>query len=631
MQMDNRDPLQQALVSLVEEDLSAALDAAQEALVQDPGSAHALFVIGFAAARMRRLGTAITLLDQAHQAAPDNREIVVLLAFCSAKAGRINDCLYYSKLAFASVSDPRLAAVMPSEYDDVATALQTMDVPQYMLDAKVALILEEWDRAEASSRQEIELNPTNAMAYRLLAEALAGKGALAGAKAALSAAVELDPRDAVGRAELAGLKARDGAHFEALEGFRAARGLAPRDGEVLARMATSLETFPDDFAAARAEAVHAFRAALPAPDEERPRAGGGKIRIGYLVNEHSAQAYKRMLPAVWEAHDPSRFDLYVFQQFVSSDLPLARHRARIANWREVPGHDDDTLACVIRGEEIDVLIDLCGVTPRNRAATLAQKPAPLQLGWLAPGADVLPEIYDAVLADEWSAVGDGVTYAKIAGGRFCFDPGIVGVSLAQVINAPATASGHATFGVRLEIADLIAGMRAWAGILDAVPGSVLYAGHVPQITDAAKERVFEVASQYGCAGRIRFQETPPNATHGETFWSNIDVLLEPPHANDPAFCAEALSMGVPVLTWRGTRHAHTAAASALGMVGFSQWCAESPEALPAIARALALDTDNLVAVRRDLVAAAGRSPLFDARRFTRALEAAVATLLGASA
>lgn len=632
MLMDNRDPLQQALLFLVEGDYSAALDAAQEMLALDPKSAHALFVIGFSAVRMKRLGTAIKLLEQAHATAPDIREIVVLLAFCSAKAGRVNECLYYSKLAFASVSDPRLAAIMPAEFDDVSAALKNMQLPNYLLDARVALILEEWDRAETCCRQELDLNPTNAVAYRMLGEALGGKSVLAGAKAAVSAAVELDPQDALARAMLAGFKGRDGAHFEALEGFRAAARMAPEDGDIRARMATSLDAFPDDFDVARAEAMAAFRAALPIPDEDRPPVGrGGKLRIAYLVNEHSAQAYKRMLPAVWEAHDQRRFELYVFQQFVSSDQPLARYRARVPNWREVPGQDDETLAHVIRGEEIDVLIDLCGVTPSNRAGTLAMKPAAVQLGWLAPGIDALPEAYDAVLADDWSAVGEGVRYIKVPGGRFCFDPGVMGVSLAKVVNAPALANGHATFGVRLEIADLVAGMRVWADVLDAIPGSILYAGHIPQVTDSAKERVFDLASQYGCAGRIRFQETPPNASFSETFWSNVDILLEPPHANDPAFCAEALSMGVPVLTWRGSRHSQTAAASAVGMVGFSQWCANNSADLPALARSLALDSDKLVNVRRNLVAAAGRSVLFDAPRFTRALEGIITDLVGGSA
>ena len=81
-------------------------------------------------------------------------------------------------------------------------------------------------------------------------------------------------------------------------------------------------------------------------------------------------------------------------------------------------------------------------------------------------------------------------------------------------------------------------------------------------------------------------------------------------------------MGVPVVTLRGDRHSGRVGASILARVGLDAMIAESPEAYVETAVALADDRDRLTALRRDLRGRLKASPLCDARRFARDIEAA---------
>lgn len=612
--------IDEALALLGRSENEPALEIAQTVLAGDPTNVPAMFVVGLVAGRMEELGLALKVLDEAHRIDPDVREIIVLLAYFSAFAGRLKDSLYYSKLAIATPPSALLASHLPVDFADVGQAIQSIGLPNYVIDATIAMHLQEWEKAERLCRRELGINPDNGAAWCVMAKVLAGKGNLVRAAAAARAAIASLPGAVEPRVLLGDLLSRDGRYYEALECFRAAIAIDPASRSATAQLLAALERFPSEFAAVRDAELALFKASLPKSNTERPKVGNGRLRVGYLVSEHAAETYARILAPLWAAHDTDRVDLFVFQQFMSSDLPLGRHRGDVAHWREVRGLDDETLAHVIRGEGIDILIDLCGLTQFNRAVTLADAPAPVVLGWLAPGVAELGDIYDAVLADQWSAVPGAVRYVEIPGGCQSLEAGVIASALARRLTVPAEINGYLTFGACLNVGDIVPAMRHWAALLAAFPNSLLFLGDVPTIGNDTAERLVELAGQFGCAHRLRFQETVANALPEEVFWSSIDILLEPPHAHNPGRVADALAVGVPVVTWRGGRHSSTIGASQLGMVGRSEWCAEDPSELPQLVEKIAPSIPALVALRAELTAGAAASRLFDVPAFAAELE-----------
>jgi predicted O-linked N-acetylglucosamine transferase (SPINDLY family) len=81
-------------------------------------------------------------------------------------------------------------------------------------------------------------------------------------------------------------------------------------------------------------------------------------------------------------------------------------------------------------------------------------------------------------------------------------------------------------------------------------------------------------------------------------------------------------MGVPVISLVGERVVGRAGVSQLTNLGLPELIAQTPEQFVRIARGLSNDLPRLAELRRTLRARMQASPLMDARRFARNIEAA---------
>jgi predicted O-linked N-acetylglucosamine transferase (SPINDLY family) len=105
-------------------------------------------------------------------------------------------------------------------------------------------------------------------------------------------------------------------------------------------------------------------------------------------------------------------------------------------------------------------------------------------------------------------------------------------------------------------------------------------------------------------------------------YADIDIALDPfPYSGGLTTC-EALWMGVPVITLTGNTFAGRHSTSHLSNVGLPELTTKTPEAYVATALALAHDPARLATLRQGLRAQMAASPLCDAKRYTRDLEAA---------
>ena len=85
-------------------------------------------------------------------------------------------------------------------------------------------------------------------------------------------------------------------------------------------------------------------------------------------------------------------------------------------------------------------------------------------------------------------------------------------------------------------------------------------------------------------------------------------------------------MGVPVVTRAGAVHRSRMVSSVLANVGLSELVAQNEEEYVRLAVGLATDLPRLTHLRRTLRARMEDSPLLDAPRFARDLEAAYRTM-----
>ena len=104
-----------------------------------------------------------------------------------------------------------------------------------------------------------------------------------------------------------------------------------------------------------------------------------RTRIAYVSGDLCVHAVGLLLAELFEGHDRSKYEIYAYDFSLEDGTP---HRQRlkksIDNIRFVHGLTDRQVAEVVLHDEIDVLIDLHGLSAGARPGIFALHPAPLQ-------------------------------------------------------------------------------------------------------------------------------------------------------------------------------------------------------------------------------------------------------------
>ncbi len=127
-----------------------------------------------------------------------------------------------------------------------------------------------------------------------------------------------------------------------------------------------------------------------------------RIRIGYLSSDFCSHAMSYLIAELFERHNRSDFEVFGYCASPEDGSPIrARVIAAFDHFVSVRALDDETAARRIRSDEIDILIDLNGLTSGGRLQLLRWKPAPVQATYLGfIGSVPMPEL-DFLLCDDF--------------------------------------------------------------------------------------------------------------------------------------------------------------------------------------------------------------------------------------
>jgi predicted O-linked N-acetylglucosamine transferase (SPINDLY family) len=296
--------------------------------------------------------------------------------------------------------------------------------------------------------------------------------------------------------------------------------------------------------------------------------------------------------------------------------------------------NDDELAARIRSDGIDILVDLSGHTKDNRLLTFARKPAPVQVSWLGYANTTGLRGMDYILADPITLPPEEERFYtekpwRLPESYICFTPPD---DLLEVAPLPAMTNGYLTFGCfnnPAKISDSV--IACWSAKLEALPQSAILFKYKSFETEADREAFRKRFSRLGIdPARLSIEGKSPRKEYLESY-RHIDCALDPfPFPGLTTTC-EALWMGVPTLTMRVARGIYGHNGELLmTSVGLPEWVAESVEEYVEKAVSLTGDLQVLASLRKGLRAALLRSPLCDAERFARHLEAAFRGMLTVS-
>ena len=76
-----------------------------------------------------------------------------------------------------------------------------------------------------------------------------------------------------------------------------------------------------------------------------------------------------------------------------------RVKASFDRFIDAPTQTDQAIAELIRGLEIDIVVDLNGFTRNSRLGVLARRPAPIQVNYLGYAGTMGADFYDYIVAD----------------------------------------------------------------------------------------------------------------------------------------------------------------------------------------------------------------------------------------
>lgn len=350
---------------------------------------------------------------------------------------------------------------------------------------------------------------------------------------------------------------------------------------------------------------------------------GERLRIGYVSGDLCMHPVGLLLGGLIESHDRSRFEVHGYC-WSPEDGSSQRQRLKVAFDRLtlIKGLSDKQAAERIAADGIDILIDLQSLSAGARPAICAHRPSAVQVTWLGLiGTSGLPWI-DYAVTDRWCVPEDDERFysEKVIALPTVFQPGDRGrladeTPTRAAVGLPEDKFVFASFNRSYKFAPEM--FATWIRVMHRVPNSVLWLLDDHPVSTA---NLLDTAASHGLArDRIILA---PRTSHAEYLarMPLADLFLDNHPYNAGATAADALWMGLPLLTMAGRTFISRMAASLVRTAGLPELVTHSLTEFEAKAVTLAGEPALLARARATLIAGRTQSPLFDARRFARELE-----------
>ena len=361
--------------------------------------------------------------------------------------------------------------------------------------------------------------------------------------------------------------------------------------------------------------------AAAAPPHTNDPSPDRRLKLGYVSPDLSLHPVAYCLMPVFRNHDHTQFEVYCYCDVEHPDAVTAQFRSHVDVWRDTRGYRDEQLAQLVRSDQIDVLIDLAGHSNGNRLLAFARKPAPVRINWLGwpgtTGMESMQRIGDRFIDAPEAVFRDRTVH--LPDSFWCFDPEVVEKVEAEVNPLPALKAGYVTFGCTNNFGKITGlTLDVWAQILTSVPGSRLL---LRAPTPRTRQRVVDRLARGGVdPARVEFAGKLPRQQYWELY-NRIDINLDATPYNGHVTTMDSAYMGVPMVSLAGGVPLARAGYSILSNLGLPEFVAFDAPGYVRIAVEAAANLARLSDLRGSLRERIRSSPLMDAVRFTRNIEA----------
>ena len=342
-----------------------------------------------------------------------------------------------------------------------------------------------------------------------------------------------------------------------------------------------------------------------------------KLRIGLVSPDFCRHAVSYFIEPLLEQWTNRELEVYLYAAGTVRDDYSERLKKKADYWRDIQSANDEQVVQQIQQDEIDILIDLAGHTAGNRLTIFTHKPAPIQATYLGYYGTTGIEEVDYWITDTMLHPNESEEYDPCSEKKWKLPRSYV--SYKPLDNAPDVAPLPmiergipviGSFNQSRKITSKTA--ESWMSVLNAIPEAHLYLKSKNLGEDAEADRIKNMFQSLGLkTERLHLEGHSPNvATHLDRY-RNIDIALDTFPYTGCTTTADALWMGVPVLTISGTSMVSRQAAAVLKGAGHAEWICESNGELVSKAKDLINNPTKLSNIRQKMRDTLYESELLD--------------------
>ena len=363
-----------------------------------------------------------------------------------------------------------------------------------------------------------------------------------------------------------------------------------------------------------------WRDRIPDPHPQR------RLKIGLISPDFCRHAVSYFVEPLLEQWDRRKLEITLYSCGEQFDDYSARLQAKADHWINFHGQSDERCINQILQDEIDILVDLAGHTAGNRLALFGAKAAPIQATYLGYyGTTGLQQmdywVSDAVLHPVENDQADPCSEERWRLNR-CYVSYRPLPTAPQVKAPPCLKTNRITFGSfnqSRKITPLTA--SHWMAVLNAIPDSKLLLKSKNLGEQVERQRVSTLFEKMGLApGRLELRGHSPSVEEHLSAYNDVDIALDTFPYTGCTTTADALWMGVPVLTIAGESMVSRQAAAVLKGAGYSQWIFRDETEMVEQAMILANDYDFLSHQRLEQRQQLAHSELLDHAGLAASLE-----------
>jgi predicted O-linked N-acetylglucosamine transferase (SPINDLY family) len=347
-----------------------------------------------------------------------------------------------------------------------------------------------------------------------------------------------------------------------------------------------------------------------------------RLRIGYLSGDLCTHAVGLLLAEMIECHDRKRFEVFAFDYSPEDGSPYReRLRQSFENFISVKGMSDAQAAKIIASQEIDVLIDLHGLSLGARPGIMALRPAPHQgtyLGFM--GTTGFPWV-DFVITDRYVFQEHLIPYYSE---RPLYVEGCV-LPIGHNTIAPSNET-RASLGLKEDAFVLVCFnnvykfnstiFAVWMRVLQQVDDAVLW---LLDDNESATQQIEQFVAANGVSReRVIFAKRTSHLNYRARL-QLADLYLDTNPYNAGSTACDVVDAGLPMVTLSGQTVVSRMAGSLLTSLGLSELVTRDVAEYESLILKLAQDRSRLLTIHEALVQSAPKRTQATAQ-LTKSLE-----------